>query len=222
MEILWLILDSNGDPVTGGSASTAFTLRRGADGFLYDFDDATFKAAGWTSATQALTEEDAVNLPGWYTLTIDVTDFDDGWYQGNGVYSVTPSYSNQEFAIYNGADVGRFNPYYLVHNQAGVVTPVVIPAPVASDTCVIYALCYDETGATPLASVKASAKITHLPYYGGSKYHTGDEIAGSFSSGLQSWEIVQGATVLVKIEEVGILGHIVIPASANADIYTLL
>jgi len=41
-----------------GVTAVAFGVRRVSDGQWYDFDDSTFKAAGWTTKQQDLAEDD--------------------------------------------------------------------------------------------------------------------------------------------------------------------
>ena len=62
------ILDSSGDPLTA-LTDVYVRLRRLSDGFYYDWATATFKAAGWTTLNQLLTEVDAVYSPGEYEVT---------------------------------------------------------------------------------------------------------------------------------------------------------
>jgi hypothetical protein len=86
-------------------------------------------------------------------------------------------------------------------------TPVAIPVPTSGSSCTLYEYCYDQASNTPLASVTATAKIVDLPYDYDGKMHTGANITGTYSAvtGLVSWDIAQGATVLVTIEEVGVI-----------------
>jgi len=51
-------------------------LWRTSDAKIYDWADDTFKASGWTTLKQALTELDATNRKGWYRL--DNTSHPDG------------------------------------------------------------------------------------------------------------------------------------------------
>jgi len=84
------IFDNSGNAITGGAASTTLRLMRESDGYYYDHDDATFKASGWTTLTTALTEVDATNDPGHYSLSIDVSGWTEGRYQADIRYSGTP------------------------------------------------------------------------------------------------------------------------------------
>lgn len=65
-------LDASRDPVTGKS-DLLLQIRRVSDGQYYDFNDDTFKAAGWTTRQQALTETDATNDPGNYHYDFDTS-----------------------------------------------------------------------------------------------------------------------------------------------------
>lgn len=75
-----------------GSTGLGIIVRRVVDDFIYDFNDSTFKNAGWTTQRQAMAEVDAVNLPGSYELSVAVTAWNDGEYVG--------------YFDYDGSDVG--------------------------------------------------------------------------------------------------------------------
>lgn len=49
-----------------GSATIVLAIQRTSDGFWLDFNDSTFKAAGWTTRQQAMTEVSATLAPGEY------------------------------------------------------------------------------------------------------------------------------------------------------------
>lgn len=104
MDILWKLINSSTNlPITGGAASTAVTIRRGVDGYLFDFSDATFKASGWGAKASAMTEIDAVNLPGCYILSISIATWINGDYQVIATYSGTPAlYATAEISITGG------------------------------------------------------------------------------------------------------------------------
>jgi len=63
--IQFLATDVSNAPLTG-LADLLITIRRASDNMFLDFADATFKAAGWGSKTQALAEVSAADAPGWY------------------------------------------------------------------------------------------------------------------------------------------------------------
>lgn len=67
-----LILDGSLVPLTG-KTDILVSIRRVSDGFFYDFNDDTFKAAGWTTRQQAMTEIDATNAPGEYRYDFDTS-----------------------------------------------------------------------------------------------------------------------------------------------------
>lgn len=67
-----LILDGSLDPLTGKS-DILISIRRKSDGYWYDFDDDTFKASGWTTRQQAMTETDSTNDPGVYHYVFDTS-----------------------------------------------------------------------------------------------------------------------------------------------------
>ena len=81
MRASWLLLDNLGSPITNGEASTSVKVRRLTDGFLYDWNDNTFKNSGWVAVSVEMDEIDAVNLPGWYEALISEASWDDGLYQ---------------------------------------------------------------------------------------------------------------------------------------------
>lgn len=60
-------IDGNSAPLTG-LVDLYIRLERNSDGFLYDWADATWKGAGWTTLNQSIAEVDATNLPGLYEL----------------------------------------------------------------------------------------------------------------------------------------------------------
>jgi len=80
MEISAIIANADGLLLTGMQASTALKILRVADGYLLDWSDLTFKAAGWGSLTTPLIEADAANLPGLYKKGVTVTAWTNGSY----------------------------------------------------------------------------------------------------------------------------------------------
>lgn len=62
------VRDLSGDPVTGATG-VLIRIQRASDGEFFDFDDLTFKGAGWTERDAALVEVDATLLSGIYELT---------------------------------------------------------------------------------------------------------------------------------------------------------
>lgn len=104
MEILWKLINNNlRAPITDGAGLTALKIRRGSDGFLFDWADLTFKASGWVSLSAPLVDVDAVNLPGLYARDVTVTDWSDGWYQCDLTYSGRPAlYTQGEIYIIDG------------------------------------------------------------------------------------------------------------------------
>jgi hypothetical protein len=65
--IMVYTLNSLGDPLTG-AVDLFVRMRRSSDGLYFDWADATFKAAGWATLDQVLTEVDAVRSPGLYEV----------------------------------------------------------------------------------------------------------------------------------------------------------
>jgi hypothetical protein len=79
-----LVLDGSLNPLTG-KTDILLSIRRGSDGLWFDFADLTFKAAGWTTRQQAMTEVSATNDPGAYgyafnTATITNPSPDDTYF----------------------------------------------------------------------------------------------------------------------------------------------
>jgi len=71
-------------PLTG-KTDILLSIRRDSDGQWFDFADNTFKAAGWTTRQQQMTETDATNAPGNYHHDFDtstiVSPADDDTYE---------------------------------------------------------------------------------------------------------------------------------------------
>jgi Concanavalin A-like lectin/glucanases superfamily len=88
-DITWRIV-YNGVPITG--ATVTMIWERNVDGYLYDFDDSTFKASGWTTENGSMTEVDATNLAGAYRKTLSI-------YQLNGTYTVYTKYAGATTAL---------------------------------------------------------------------------------------------------------------------------
>ena len=80
MEILVGLVDSVGAPVTGRGANIALKIRRSSNGYLYDWGDSTFKASGWTTLSQSMSEVNAVSFAGFYNRNVTTTGWADGWY----------------------------------------------------------------------------------------------------------------------------------------------
>jgi hypothetical protein len=76
------LIDATGARITGAAADTTLKIRRVADNFIYDWNDATFKNAAWVSPTIVLLEASAANLPGLYYRTVSEAAWSDGDYQG--------------------------------------------------------------------------------------------------------------------------------------------
>lgn len=74
------VFDDDGAAVTGGAANTTLKMLRLVDELHFDFNDTTFKGSP-TTLNSAMTEVDATNWAGGYTLTINISGFDDGLYQ---------------------------------------------------------------------------------------------------------------------------------------------
>lgn len=68
-----LILAASGSGLTGQAANIQLWIRRTSDGFYLDFADYVFKASGWTTRLQPMTEASATNAPGLYTYPFDTS-----------------------------------------------------------------------------------------------------------------------------------------------------
>ena len=81
-----LILDGSLVPLTG-KTDILLSIRRDSDGQWFDFDagELDFKASGWTTRQQAMTETDSTNAPGEYHHDFDTSAItnaaDDDTYQ---------------------------------------------------------------------------------------------------------------------------------------------
>ena len=69
----------------GETTANTYRIRvvRDVDGYMWDFNDSTFKNASWTTPAGTLAEVDATNNPGYFKLAITTTAWDDGWYTVN-------------------------------------------------------------------------------------------------------------------------------------------
>lgn len=114
MEFSYGIYDADGSGITG-STDLTLKIRRQADDYLFDFNTTTFKASGWTTVAQTMTQIDATNLPGEYRHSLNVASFSDGMYNayfvyagGNGLRAFVDS---DEFGVYggNGLDYNAYN-----------------------------------------------------------------------------------------------------------------
>lgn len=85
--LIKLVNPDTRQPITGGAASTSMKIRRNPDGYLLDWSDLTFKAAGWGSLATTLAEVSATNTPGLYTLEVTTTTWTDGDYYFDATYS---------------------------------------------------------------------------------------------------------------------------------------
>lgn len=76
------------EPVTFGyitGKTVTVSIRREADGFWYDFNNATFASSGWTTPKGAMTELTGAGVPagvvGEYRTTVNPATWTDGVYQ---------------------------------------------------------------------------------------------------------------------------------------------
>lgn len=96
-------------------------------------------------------------------------------------------------------------------------TVVAVGDPPVADLCRMYEYCMDQEG-NPLTSVTNYAAITDMPFDDGDGAFQTTKVEGTYSAvtGLLYWDIVQGAKVLIEIEEIGMHKKYTVPAQANA------
>ena len=97
--ISWRIVDTNGDPITGGAPT--LIVRDLPDRQLYDWDTGTFKSSGHITLKQPMSETDATNLPGFYEIALNIINFN-GRYQMIAQDEVNNKYSESEMFIVDG------------------------------------------------------------------------------------------------------------------------
>jgi hypothetical protein len=103
-------------------------------------------------------------------------------------------------------------------------TANVLPAPVTPDMCRISMYVKYLDGTIPV-SLTTALSIIELPHIGSNTAYSGVAFEGIYNSctGLLYWDILQGATAAITIEELGIDRiKITIPATATAEIEDLL
>lgn len=83
-------------------------------------------------------------------------------------------------------------------------TEISIGSPDDVNACRVYEWCFMPDDVTPMSSVTATAKILSLPYSYDGKLHSGVEIDGTYDSvsGKVYWDLVHGAKIKFKIEDV--------------------
>ena len=99
---------------------------------------------------------------------------------------------------------------------AAIQTTIGLPTPPATTRLFDFALKPD--GVTPLKAITATLEIISLPFDSGDELHEGDEIPPdnyNSATGEVRWDVVQGATVRIKIKELGLNKKIVVPVAPN-------
>lgn len=96
-------------------------------------------------------------------------------------------------------------------------TEISVGDPPVADVCRMYEYCVDQVG-DPLASITCWAAITDRPYDDGEGMFETQEVVGTYDSGtgLVYWDIVRGATVTIKIDEIGLYKKYTVPDQATA------
>lgn len=201
------IIDTNVDSLLsmiGGSGLYVVTLQ------LYETSTTTPLSAVHVAAYAGsdLEASGDTNTSGKVVFHLDAGIYAMRYHKAGVTFSVTDT-----ITITGDATVTRYG------------TPVAIPVPSSGSACTLYDFCYDQSSGSPMASVTATARITALPYNYDGKLHTGASVTGTYSAvtGLLYWDIAQGATVLVTIEEVGVIRErVIIPAQGSVRLGTLL
>jgi hypothetical protein len=118
----------------------------------------------------------------------------------DGTYKIRLMKAGVTFAVgtvvVNGADV----------SSTLYGTPVAAAIPPAAGAIRVYENCFMPDGSTPMtaAAIVAKAKITSLPYDHNGRYHSGQEIAGTYnaSTGQVYWDLPAGAQVEFYIKHI--------------------
>ncbi|MDF1592579.1 MAG: hypothetical protein P1P89_13775 [Desulfobacterales bacterium] len=191
------------DLITGAVGANAVTITV-VDGVVNPIADCEVRINN--SAESALVTYGVTDINGVFSCSLD-----DGAYKVR-LRKVGCTFTAPETLTVSGATVVTYTG-----------TQDTIGTPVDSDACRIYEYCYAADGATPLASVNATAKISVVPYDADGKLHSKDALSGTYdpATGLLYWDIVKGAQVLVLITELGVRSRITIPAATTARISDL-
>lgn len=133
-----------------------------------------------------------------------------------GDYSVRLLKSGYQFAVEDvtvAADLTQ-----TVYGEA-----VTIPAAGDVESCMVYEYCFDAAAQSPLSRVTATAAIISLPYNYAGRLYSCANVSGTYDAdtGLVSWELVRGAVVFFKIQEVGVARRVTIPNAATARLSDL-
>lgn len=107
-EINWGLFDSSGNAITG--ASPTVKIRQRETGYLLDWSDNTYKAAGGVTPSTTMTEMNAADFPGYYNKVIVVSSWSDGYYIAATTYSSTTSQNGSvEFLVQGGQIADSYN-----------------------------------------------------------------------------------------------------------------
>ena len=132
-DILWGLFTGQGDAITG--AAPTVKLYYETTGQLFDFhaSQLSFKASGWSTLADTMTEIDATNLAGYYKTRLEVSTFSDGRYDALMTYAAgTPKQNTGiSFSILDGEVVDQYAAAQAVAN--GVSIAAVPAAVVAAD-----------------------------------------------------------------------------------------
>lgn len=102
-----LFIDEDDTPITG--ASPIITIKRNSDDFYYDFNDKTFKAAGWTTRLGTMTEFDATLDPGLYEYDFDIPASGDSYFVKTLLSAASNNLQTEEIVSDGWVDAIRTN-----------------------------------------------------------------------------------------------------------------
>lgn len=139
----------------------------------------------------------------------------------DGVYSLLAVLAGYSFAV-GSVTVAGADQTVTIYG-----TPLALPiAPTNPDDCRLSIFVGGQSAADIYVAgeLQAWAEIKELPHKAGGRFWTGQQIYGSFDADRQEvyWEIIQGATVQIRMKSHGINARITVPASATADLDDLI
>ncbi len=116
----------------------------------------------------------------------------------DGTYKVRPRKQGYTFTVPETLTVSGNT------SQTYYGNTIDIGAPLAANACRVYEYCFMPDDQTPMATVKAKAKIVGLPYDYNGKYHSGQEIDGTYNAvtGVVYWDLVWGSRVEFFIRDI--------------------
>lgn len=104
--IFGTVANSSGAPVTG-LTDVLLEIYRKSDGKYFDFNDTTFKSAGWTTRQQVMTELSATYSPGVYYYDFDTTGHSSAYVEESYLMTVTSATAAND-PLYGELKVGGY------------------------------------------------------------------------------------------------------------------